>query len=221
VAEEAGLAPDKVHALLTSAAAKLLLRRERRNLPRDDKQLAAWNGLMLSALSEAAERLAQPRYRAAAQALRDFLVQRLWDGQHLVRAKSGARVVGTAGLEDYAYVARGVASWSEVSGNQADRDLAGRLVRDAWQRFFRENGWQPSDESLLPGQPRQPVASDGPLPSAPAVVIDLSRRLGLVTEDKGIASQVQRALALSYQPTVQDPVWHASHAQALLLHQLL
>jgi len=219
VAQEVGLALDEVRALLTSAAAKLLRRRESRNLPRDDKQLAAWNGLMLAALSEAAERFAQPRYRAAAQALRDFLVQRLWDGQRLARAKSGERVVGTAGLEDYAYVALGLATWSEIGGTQADRELAARLVRDAWQRFFAADGWQQSDSLPLPGQPRQRVASDGPLPSAPAVIMGLSRRLGLVQEDE-LAGQVKRALALSYPPTAEDPFWHASHAEVLLLGQV-
>ncbi len=216
VAEEAGVALDEVHALLETATQKLLRRREQRSLPRDDKQLAGWNGLLLSALSEAVQQLSEPRYRAAGQALRSFLLEQLWDGKRIARAGSASHPIGTVGLQDYAYVACGLAAWSAVSGDAADSKLAARLVGDAWRRFFFEDGWQQSDTLRLPGQPREPALSDGPLPAPSAVIIELSRRLEPLQKDPAIASQVERALALSAPPTDRAPFWHASHAQVLL-----
>ena len=53
VALAAGLTVEETAARLGSARQKLLAVRDRRSLPRDEKRLAGWNGLALSALARA------------------------------------------------------------------------------------------------------------------------------------------------------------------------
>ena len=64
---------------LESARDKLLLQRRQRILPRDTKQIAAWNGLALSAFVSGAQW--EPDFQSPMHALRDFLVEQLWNGE--------------------------------------------------------------------------------------------------------------------------------------------
>src|SRR5229473_1026848 len=67
--------------MIGTARAQLFAARERRVHPgRDDKILAAWNGMMISAFAEGYRTLGDSRYLAAAQGAADFVMTRLWDG---------------------------------------------------------------------------------------------------------------------------------------------
>ena len=116
------------------ARARLLEERERRPQPlRDDKALAAWNGLGLAALAQAGSRLARPDYVDAAVAVAEFLLGPLSDerGRLLRSYRAGdARIPGY--LEDYANVANGLVELSWATGDlrwlEEGRRLAGLLV---------------------------------------------------------------------------------------------
>lgn len=191
---------------------KLLTARAPRNHPRDGKQLAAWNGLFLSALVDGARELGDKRYREAAGRLRDYLVNRLWDGDRLMRAQGKKGALGSAALEDYVYVAAGLHAWAGLSGSKEDLGLARRLVKDAWARFYHKQGWQGSDDLLIPGIATEEVISDGPLPSPAALLIELTFVLG----DDDLKAKAGSALELSYSKAKKQPIWYASHANALI-----
>ncbi|MES9961803.1 MAG: DUF255 domain-containing protein [Sedimenticola sp.] len=203
---------DRAGVLQKQVKAKLLQARAPRRHPEDTKQLAAWNGLMLSALVDAANVFNDQRYRDAASELRDFLVAELWDGERLYRARDGERSLGTAALEDYVYVADGLYAWSRLVGAEEDLQLSRRLTAQAWERFFYQDGWQSTDRLLLPGIARERAMTDGPLPSPAAALIALSLRMG----DGELADKARKAMALSYGAVEERPVWFASHIQALL-----
>ena len=191
---------------------KLLAARAPRNHPRDGKQLAAWNGLFLSALVDGARELGGRRYREAAGRLRDYLVIRLWDGDRLLRAQGENGALGTAALEDYVYVAAGLHAWAGLSGSKEDLGLARRLVTDAWARFYRKQGWRGSDDLLIPGIATEKVISDGPLPSPAALLIELTFVLG----GDDLKAKAGSALQLSYSKAKEQPIWYATHANALI-----
>src|SRR5207253_70876 len=87
----------------------LLAVRETRAQPlRDDKAIAAWNGLMLAALAEAARQLDRTDWLEAARALAEFLLGPLSDGERLHRTWRDGVAKGTGYLEDYANVAHGL-----------------------------------------------------------------------------------------------------------------
>ncbi len=185
-----GIDPAEADLLFEQARTKLLEARRQRDLPRDDKRLAGWNGLALSALVAGARELGEDRYRQAASALRDYLVERLWDGERLHRAVSERGWIGEATLEDYAFVARGLADWGALSGSPPDLALSKRLVKQAWGRFHRNGGWALAAEPLLPAVPSEPAFPDSPLPSPAAVLMALT----LEGEDADLIARARTAL---------------------------
>jgi uncharacterized protein len=116
------------------ARARLLAAREQRPQPlRDDKALAAWNGLALAALAEAGSRLGLKDYVRAAVAVAEFLLGTL-SGERglLLRSYRAGEARIPAYLEDYANVANGLVELSWATGDlrwlEEARRLAGLLV---------------------------------------------------------------------------------------------
>ena len=178
-------------------------------MPRDTKQLAAWNGLMLSALVEAARTFDDPGYRSAARDLAAFL-RGLWDGESLLRARQGPRMLGEASLEDYAHVAEGLAAWARWAGEPADLELAKAVALRGWKDFFAAAGWRLGATEPLPGMAREPAIQDGAL-AAPSAVLMRTTRVLWPDGHQGLA----RALGLSAAAVARAPFWYASHALEL------
>jgi uncharacterized protein YyaL (SSP411 family) len=96
--------------VLTHARQRLFLAREQRSKPaRDEKILAAWNGLMMRAFAEAGVALDRPDYIAAARRNAQFILDEMTaeDGR-LFRSWKDGRAQLNAYLEDYADVAEGL-----------------------------------------------------------------------------------------------------------------
>ncbi|MCB1751412.1 MAG: thioredoxin domain-containing protein [Gammaproteobacteria bacterium] len=201
---------DRQKAMERRVKQKLLSARSARKHPRDNKQLAAWNGLMLSALVDGARVLNGQRYREAARRLRNFLVDKSWDGKRLLRARGPEGDLGSAALEDYVYVAAGLHDWAELTGSDRDLAFTGRLVEEAWRRFFQHDGWQITDNLMIPGMAREKAISDGPLPSPAAMLIELT----LGKDDPKLQSQVRQALQNGYGPATAQPVRYATQVAA-------
>ncbi len=162
---------------LLDARQALMRERQRRSIPRDEKRLAGWNGLALSALSEVLD--AGTGYRQSGRAVRNYL-HSLWDGEQLWRMRVREEKNGIPGtLEDYVYVAQGLLDWAYASDDRQSRELAEKLVRSAWQRFHGERGWYRGEgEAIRVFSPESPMLSDGPLPSPSALWVRLNRKLG-------------------------------------------
>lgn len=206
---------QEVRALVRSSNKKLLERRSERTLLRDDKLLAGWNGLALSAFSTAAERFADKGYARTAGRIRDYLLTTLWDGRRLLRAGDQGRPLGQASLEDYAYVAKGLLDWARLTGKTEDYQQARTVVHQAWSRFYGDHGWRLSEAGFIPMEPPVDVISDGPMPSPSAVVVDVSLQLADKLQDRKLRRQALAA-ANSGQALVQaDPFWYVSQIQSI------
>jgi uncharacterized protein len=150
------------------ARAALLAARERRVRPaRDDKVVAAWNGLAIAALAEAGLLLERPDFIAAAVGAADLIA-----GVHLragrLRRTSRDGIGGdSAGvLDDYACVAEGYLALSGVTGQGRWVTLAGELLETALARFGDAHGGfydTADDGEPLIYRPADPA--DGPSPS--------------------------------------------------------
>ncbi len=211
-AKALGLDSASAGRLLSSARSKLLAARSGRSLPVDGKQLAGWNGLALSALVAGAEAFDDAELKAAARSLRDYLVERLWDGKQLHRARSGGKGIGRVAISDYAYVARGLLDWSVLSGDRADRWLALKMVEVAWQAFRAEGGWRQDAAPLLPSVPPEAAFSDGPLPSPSAVLVELALALG----DAELVEKARQALKGAAETAARNPFSFAGDAWQLI-----
>ena len=116
----------------------LLAARSRRVRPaRDDKQLAAWNGLALRALGHATLVLDDPRYAAATRALVAFIeTQLVREGDRLWRTARDGRAHTPAFCEDYLAIADGLLTAHAALGEPAPLQLARRLVATALARVL-------------------------------------------------------------------------------------
>ena len=215
VAKQLGLKNDEALQLIASAHWKLFQARQQRSIPRDDKQLAAWNGLALQALVAGARQEPDAKYKEAARQLRDYLVQELWDGEKLLRAKAQQQTLAEGTLEDYAFAAMGLWHWYLLTADDKDKLLVERLVDLAWQQFYDDTGWHLTSRSLLPQDYGEPVIKDAPLPSASATLVELSLELVQRDGDKALHAKAQQALSIGHEQLVQSPFTYPSQIDVL------
>jgi uncharacterized protein YyaL (SSP411 family) len=215
--------PQEVTALIASAESKLREARAQRSLPRDTKELAAWNGLALLALTAAArdavaqaDPIGAERYREAAEAARNYLANVLWDGNELARARVDGKASGSAAPEDYAYVADALSAWAALSGEERDLALAKTIALAGWSRFYGPRGWRLDPDSLIEKETGQDVLSDGPTPSPSARLIDVSLRLAQETHDPKLRRQALGALNSGAELIAANPFWYATPVAVLL-----
>lgn len=201
-----------------SARKKLLKVRSGRSLPVDNKRLAAWNGLALTALAEASRLKDGEKYRQAANRIRDYLVNVLWDGQRLWRAKGKAGELGQAGLEDYAFAAQGLLAWARLTGNKDDFGLVKRWVDDAWRRFHNATGWRLSDQMLLPTGFGVAMMSEGSMPSPAAVMLQVSLDVAERDGDRKLVARVRQALVAGHSQLAQEAFDYPSQVTLLAAH---
>ncbi|MFF8414205.1 thioredoxin domain-containing protein [Streptomyces omiyaensis] len=128
---------------IASIRTRLHAARERRERPgRDDKVVAAWNGLAIAALAETGALFDRPDLVERATEAADLLVRlHLDDGGRLTRTSKDGRAGANAGvLEDYADVAEGFLALAAVTGEGAWLDFAGLLLDHVLDRFTGEGG---------------------------------------------------------------------------------
>jgi uncharacterized protein len=109
---------SEVRAVLDSARTRLLAARSARPRPaRDDKVLAEWNGMMISALARAAEVFDSPAYLDSARAAAAFVEARMYDPRtNLLKRRYRQGQVDVDGtLEDYVFMIQGALDLYEAS----------------------------------------------------------------------------------------------------------
>jgi uncharacterized protein len=146
----------------------LLAARAQRTRPgRDDKVVAAWNGLAIAALADAGLLLGRPDFVSAAAAAADLLVRLHLAGGRLVRTSRDGVASAAAGvLEDYGCVAEGLIALTGVTGAGRWLETAGQLLDIALDRFRAADGsfFDTADDSeRLIYRPAD--VADGPSPS--------------------------------------------------------
>ncbi|MFF3193481.1 thioredoxin domain-containing protein [Streptomyces misionensis] len=117
---------------------RLLAARALRTAPgRDDKVVAAWNGLAIAALAETGAYFDRPDLVEAALGAADLLVRvHLDEHGRLARTSKDGRVGPNSGvLEDYADVAEGFLALASVTGEGVWLDFAGLLLGQVLDRF--------------------------------------------------------------------------------------
>jgi hypothetical protein len=198
-AEDGAVDPAR-EARLADARARLLARRAARPQPaRDDKALAAWNGLAIGALAEAARLLPTPaaeRYRVAAIAAADGILTGLRrpDGR-VGRSWKDGRSSGEGVLEDYADLADGLLALYEATFDErwfrsalelADTILA--VFVDPAGGFFDTA----DDHEALVTRPKDP--QDNATPAGGSMATRVLLRLAALTGEDAYRAAAERAL---------------------------
>jgi uncharacterized protein YyaL (SSP411 family) len=212
IAQQTDQPEEAVRERLEAIRSILLVARGERVLPVDGKVLAGWNGLMLAAMARAAREWKDPHLSRAATGIRNYLRDRLWDGSELRRAVAAGQPLGQASMEDYAYVAYGLAHHAELSGDPTDKTFVAVLLNAAWQRFYGPDGWRRDDRPLIPGIGAEPAMPEGALPAPSALLI----RLALQSDDPELVARAVAAAELARPRAQDEPFWYSGHHAALL-----
>ena len=207
---------------------KLLAARNHRVRPgKDDKVLAAWNGMMISALARGYQVLGDRRYLQAAQRAADFVTTRMIRDGVLMRTYRGVGGPDDRGasklpgyLNDYAEMAGGLIDLYEASFDrrwlQAADELAGRMVADFWDQ---ENGgfYQTSaaHKNLLV---RTKPFHDGAVPAGNATATLVLLRLSRLLDNRDYGSKAERILKSIGDSIRSQPQAHLNLLCALDFH---
>jgi uncharacterized protein YyaL (SSP411 family) len=146
----------------------LLAFRDGRPRPgRDDKVVAAWNGMAIGALAEAGVLFDRPDLVSAASAAAQLLADVHHDAGRLVRtSRDGVPGTSAGQLEDYACVAAGLLALFGVTGEPRWARIANEVLETILTRFPDGNGGffdTPEDGERLIYRPVEPL--DGATPS--------------------------------------------------------
>ena len=194
-----GLPPDEVAGRLRAARRRLLEARDRRPQPaRDDKVLAAWNGLAIAAFAEAALAFEPDRDHLLATATRaaEAVVGGLLrpDGR-LGRSWKDGRASSDGVLEDHADLADGLLSLYEASGDERWFAVARRLGDAILDRFADPAGGffdTASDAEALVARPRDP--QDNATPSGGSAAALALLRLAALTGEARYRTAAETAI---------------------------
>jgi uncharacterized protein YyaL (SSP411 family) len=214
--------PDEAAwAALVGARATLYDLRARRPPPlRDEKILAAWNGLMISALAVGGFVLDEPRYVAAAARAADFLLGRMRRGDRLGRSYKDGRVSAQGFLEDQVFVTAGLLDLFRATFDP--RWLREALaLADAVEAHFADaerGGWFMTARDAEALIARERPLYDGAEPSGTSVALSNALRLEALTGDDRWRVVAERGFAAVGEVLAHRPFALAEALLALDLH---
>ena len=207
---------DEIATLLVRCREKLFSIREKRPRPHlDDKIIAAWNGLMISAYARAAQVLDDPRYLEIATRAAKFLRANLYEEKSklLYRNYRGGRSDIEGFADDYAFVIQGLLDLYEASFDVDWLKFAVELQETQDRLFFDEkNGGYFStsgkDQSVFL---RMKDDNDGAEPAASSVAVLNLLRLAQFRDDKTMAERARKtidafATTLSHFPSAMPQI---------------
>ncbi|GAA1605171.1 thioredoxin domain-containing protein [Kribbella sancticallisti] len=182
------------------AQAVLRNARQARTYPgRDDKVVAAWNGLAITALARAGVVLEKPEYVEAAVAAAELVRDVHLDESGILRRTSRDGKVGTAHgvLEDYAAFAQACLTLLGVTGNSSWLRIAQALLERVLGQFVADGIFYDTagDAETLVWRPQD--ATDNASPSGVSLAAEALTTLASVTGSARYEEAAQQALAAS------------------------
>jgi len=207
---------------LSAVRRTLELARSRRSRPtRDDKVVAAWNGLLVPGLAEAAVLLEEPRYATAAVEA----AQLLWrlharDGRLLRVSRDGVAGAHAGVLDDYGCVAEAFLAVLGLTGDPVWLSRAGALLEQVLTHFADGAGgfFDTADHAeALVRRPQDPT--DNASPSGQSAVVTALLSYAAVTGSGRHRDAAERALGATRALAGQAPRfagWGLAAAEAAL-----
>jgi uncharacterized protein YyaL (SSP411 family) len=185
-------------AVMVDARRQLLAARQQRPQPgRDDKVLAAWNGLAVAAFADAARATGRRDWAAVAVRAADALLGRLHtaDGRLLRTFKDAGPGHQAGVLEDYTHLADGLLALYQATFDERWLVLARQLADHALDHFAdATHGFfdTADDHETLIARPRS--VQDNAQPSGGAMASQLLLRLAALTGEGRYRTVAEAAL---------------------------
>jgi uncharacterized protein YyaL (SSP411 family) len=194
---------------LAPLRARLLVARARRVPPlHDEKVLAGWNGLGISALATGGRVLAEPGYVAAAARAAELVLTRMVKNGRLQRTWVAGEAGVPAYLEDHAFLVQGLLDLFEATFEP--RWLAAAVdLSDRMEALFGDpaaGGWFSTARDHEPMLVRERPTHDGAEPSGASVAALDALRLGAFTADPRWRERAERALRFYARTLEEQPL---------------
>ncbi|TDW87330.1 hypothetical protein EV137_5403 [Kribbella pratensis] len=173
--------------------------RSNRTYPgRDDKVVAAWNGLAITALTRAGIVLEKPPYVEAAEAAARLVRDLHLDGARLYRtSRDGVRGSADGVLEDYAAVAQGCLTLLGATGDVEWYQVAEALLDRVLEQFVADGSYfdTAADAEQLVWRPQD--ATDNATPSGVSLAAEAFATLASLTGSDRYETAAKKALQAS------------------------
>ena len=196
--------------------------RERRVWPGlDDKRLASWNALAISALAEAGAALERPDYRDAAVACAEFVWRDMRDDEgRLLRTYNRGRARLAAYLEDHAFLLEALLTLYETTFDPRWFAAARELADTILARFpdSERGGFFATADDHEALVARRKELEDNPLPAGASSAAFGLLRLAALTGEHRYEAAALGALKLLHAIAPQHPAAFAHLLQALDFH---
>ncbi len=226
VAEEAVIPLSELGRRIQDGRRRLFEARARRVKPAvDDKVLAGWNGLAISALAETGRILGEPRYVEAATRAAVFVLGLMrGESGRLLRTWRDGQLGDPAYLDDYALMSEACLTLFEVTGEprwlRDARSLADELLQlfsDDERGGFFQTG---TDAEKLVIRPKELV--DNAMPAGNSAAAMALQRLSALTGDRRYATAGVSSLRLITEAMTKAPTsfGHALGALDLYLSRM-
>jgi uncharacterized protein YyaL (SSP411 family) len=187
----------------------------------DDKRLASWNALAVSALAEAGFVLGRADFVDAARACAGFLLETMRDGQgRLLRTFNRGQAKIPAYLEDHAFLVDALLTLYEATFEERWFVHARRLADETIARFgdAERSGFFSTAHDGEALVARRKELEDTPIPSGQSAMALALLRLGALTGEGGYVEQALGVLRPLGQPVERYPQAFGHALQALAFH---
>ena len=196
-ADARGDDPAEVWTRLDAMRMKLLTERVKRIAPgKDDKILADWNGLMISAFALGYQVLGDERYLSAASEAAGFVLSEMSPEGELKHAHRHGKSYLNAFLDDYAFVIAGLLDLYEADFDPRRVTDARRLADEAIDAFWDEvDGgfyFTRADQPDLITRPKKLL--DGATPGGNSIIAGALLRLARLTGEDAYADKALATL---------------------------
>src|ERR671912_469232 len=197
VAAEFDISAEELWRRIEAIRERLFAEREKRVRPgRDEKVLAAWNGLMLRAFALAASVTGCEEYRRVAEKNASFLLEKLAADGRLRRSYKDGQARFNGYLEDYACVADGLLALYEATFERRWLREAASLADAILELFWEEAEGAFYDTAVdheeLVTRPRD--LYDNATPSGNSVAVDVLLKLSVLLDREDYQERAETVL---------------------------
>jgi uncharacterized protein YyaL (SSP411 family) len=209
---------EQAHALLSSAQQKMFIARTQRIRPaRDEKILAAWNGLMIAGMARAARVFRRADWLLSAQRSMDFVRTTLWNNGKLLATCKDGKAHLNAYLDDHAFLLNAALELLQAEYRASDMAFAVQIADAMLSRFEdpQQGGFfftSHDHEALIQ---RSKVAQDNATPSGNGMAAQALQRLSLLSGNMEYAAAAEHCLKLFLPALEQAGAYHCSLGNAL------
>jgi len=193
------------------------VREERVHPFKDEKILSSWNGLMIYSMAEAGATLNEKRFIEAAKRAAQFIKAMMYRDGILLRRWKDGEAKFTGGLDEYAFLIRGLISLFEVGKGTEWLEWAIELTQKLHDQFKAESGafyhTDGQDPHVILRKCQLPDSAE---PSGNAIHCENLLRLYQITREDGYLEQAEDVLGAVKEFSEHYPLGYCYHALNLM-----